>query len=419
MWVAKGGQYKSRGNVITFSQDIGPLCTSLPRMPKDLDVLVIQKSGARDPGSYKDFRVRKNKVFSFLRYLKTHNRFYADITILPPEEVDLPDDANVLDRLPVVPPRSHPVSPTSPEQDDGLDVDDPETLYTPDELIQEQNMFVPAVIPSRSELEAIRKGMQHAGLAGSDEQPLPWPAFGPPLSEYATEGLWAMAFPTLFPSEAADYLHPRPHRLLLHEWVKHLIRYKDGRFAHHPRFRFFALNMIFRHRAMEQGRFLFHKTIGAADMTIGQLRDNLGRENGAALAAKIVRCVKKVRGTRPYWFTEGAKLKDMIHQIGTPTLFYTLSMADLSWPDLHRLMPDDPFRPGLTPSESYQIRSRNLANNPHIVTAFLMDKHCCLKDTIFQHLDSAGPVKLVDFWYRVEWQARGSGAFFSTASLFL
>jgi hypothetical protein len=231
MWVAKGGQYKSRGNVITFSQDIGPLCTSLPRMPKDLDILVVRKDGARDPGTYKDFRVRKNKVFSFLRYLKEHNRFYADITILPPEEVNLPEDAIVLDQLPVIPPRSHSVDENSPEEKRASDVDDTEMLYTPDELIQEQNLFVPTVPPGRSELEAIHNGIQHAGLTGSDEHPLPWPATGPPLSEYTTEGLWTMAFPTLFPSGAADYLHPRKHRLLLHEWVKHLIRYRDARFA--------------------------------------------------------------------------------------------------------------------------------------------------------------------------------------------
>ena len=116
MRVSKGGQYKTRGNVITFSQDIGPLCTCLPRLPEALDVLVIRKNGARDPGTYKDFSIRKRRVFAFLLYLKENNRHYADITILPPEDVNLPDDANVLDRLTVVPPRGTPQQPhTSPE----------------------------------------------------------------------------------------------------------------------------------------------------------------------------------------------------------------------------------------------------------------------------------------------------------------
>ena len=47
MWVSKGGQYKTRGNVITFPQDITHLCTTLSRLPEHLDVLLIRKPDAR------------------------------------------------------------------------------------------------------------------------------------------------------------------------------------------------------------------------------------------------------------------------------------------------------------------------------------------------------------------------------------
>jgi hypothetical protein len=100
----------------------------------------------------------------------------------------------------------------------------------------------------------------------------------------------------------------------------------------------------------------------------------------------------------------------MIVQIGTPTFFYTLSMADMSWPDLHRLMPDDPSRPGLTPTQSSQMQYHNLANNPHIVSAYLSTKHHHLMDTVLQHLDLADNAHISDFWYHVEWQARSSGS---------
>ena len=92
--------------------------------------------------------------------------------------------------------------------------------------------------------------MQDASLIGTLDHPVSWPPFGPPLSEYSTVGLWSMAFLTLFPTTgAADYLHHCDRRLALHEWVKHLIRYKDSRFARHPRFRFFDVRArIFRHQ---------------------------------------------------------------------------------------------------------------------------------------------------------------------------
>jgi hypothetical protein len=143
-------------------------------------------------------------------------------------------------------------------------------------------------------------------------------------------------------------------------------------------------------------------------MTVGQLKDALRGQDNLELAFKIVRCLKSVRGTRPYWFMEGAKLQDMIEQLGTPTLFYKLSMADLYWPDLHRLMPDDSFKEGLTSRESFLIRTQNVANNPHIVSSYLFVKHHHLQETVFQHLDTFGSACVADFWFCVEWQARGS-----------
>ena len=82
----------------------------------------------------------------------------------------------------------------------------------------------------------------------------------------------------------------------------------------------------------------------------------------------------------------------------------------MSWPDLHCLMPEDPFRPGLTITESYDIRARNVANNPHIVSSYLSTRHQHLRDTVLQHLGINDGCGVVDFWFRIQWQSRGSGA---------
>jgi hypothetical protein len=410
MWVSKGGQYKARGNVITFSQDVTNLCTTLPRLPEDLDVLVVRKPISAGAGSdtFKDFHVRKDKVFRLLCFLKEHNHFYKDIAIRPPDLVDLPDDASVIHRLPAVEPRedgSEQVTSRSPLQEPVADDLPPDHS----ELAHEQNTFVPSIGPLPSEEQAIAAGMNDTGLTTNDDAPLAWPPIGLALSEYSTHGLFSMAFPTLFPTAAADFSLRRDHNIHLHEWVKHLMRYCDSRFATHPRFRFFALNLIFRHRSMQRGKYLFSRNISHHNMTIGQLKHALSQQNGPRLASDIVRCLKTVKATRPYWNMEGGKLRDMIAQIGTPTFFYTLSMADMSWPDLHKLMPDDPFAPGLTPAQSTQIRFHNVATNPHIVASYLSTKHQLLMDTILQHLDVHDTARVSDYWYRFEWQARGSG----------
>jgi hypothetical protein len=90
-------------------------------------------------------------------------------------------------------------------------------------------------------------------------------------------------------------------------------------------------------------------------------------------------------------------------------------MADMSWPDLHKLMPTDPFRPGLTVSQSYDIRAQNVTDNPHIVAAYLSTRHQHLRETIFQHLGVADDSAVEDYWFRVEWQSRGSIVYTSSS----
>jgi hypothetical protein len=142
--------------------------------------------------------VRKQRVLLFLRFLKQHNPYYREIVIRPAAEVDLPFDGNVLHRLPVVETADRPdASNRSPAQNDasGSLGDEHDTSYVPDELSQEQNLFAPGLSPGRLEIDAICSGLQDAHLVGSVRNPMPWPAAGPPLSEYTTEGLFAMAFP--------------------------------------------------------------------------------------------------------------------------------------------------------------------------------------------------------------------------------
>jgi hypothetical protein len=307
MWVSKGGQYKARGNVITFSQDISHLCTTLPRLPEQLDILVVRRTDCTDSSTYKDFRVRKDKVFRLLRFLKEHNRFYSDITIRRPETVDLPDDGSILDRLPITEPREdNPLQPALPNRPPQSHTSDEEPVSQ--ELAHEQNSFVPSLAPLPSEQDAITTAMNDSGLASTSDAPLPWPPTGPALSEYSTLGLFSMAFPTLFPLGLADISLRRDRKIELHEWVKHLMRYRDSRFATHPRFRFFALNIIFRHRSMQRGKYLFSRNISHHNMTIGQLREALSRHDGPHLAADIVRCLKTVKATRPYWNMEGGEI---------------------------------------------------------------------------------------------------------------
>lgn len=48
------------------------------------------------------------------------------------------------------------------------------------------------------------------------------------MNEYTIEGLFAMAFPTLFPTGIAMITQPRITKIETHEYALHLLHYHDN-----------------------------------------------------------------------------------------------------------------------------------------------------------------------------------------------
>lgn len=67
------GQYGYTGHVINLPQDVVSFARSLPRLPAELDVLVVRKDNEQ---SHRDFRVRRSVVQDALVYLIENNKYY-------------------------------------------------------------------------------------------------------------------------------------------------------------------------------------------------------------------------------------------------------------------------------------------------------------------------------------------------------
>ena len=61
------GQYGYSGHVINLPQDVASFAQSLPRLPSELDVIVVRKEGANQ--THHDFRVRRGVAFRSEKYL--------------------------------------------------------------------------------------------------------------------------------------------------------------------------------------------------------------------------------------------------------------------------------------------------------------------------------------------------------------
>ena len=116
------------------------------------------------------------------------------------------------------------------------------------------------------------------------KDPLDWPTNeGNVVNEFRTDGLPTMEFPTLSPFGKGDpTTRARQHGVTLTEAFKHLVKFAERlpngkyrwRFASHPRFPYWALDMKQRHQLLSQSNVYLHQHPADANMTIEELRED-------------------------------------------------------------------------------------------------------------------------------------------------
>ena len=172
-----------------------------------------------------------------------------------------------------------------------------------------------------TEHEAVQQSVHECSLC----TPLMWPSIGEvPLNEFTTEGYFSCAFPSLFPTGAADFLGQRQVPVTIGNYFKHLMQYNDGGFAKHPRFQFFALNTEMRYCALQTGQVYVRQHPGDGQLSLDELRDMVGRQ-GEAFSSRVLHYGSSLRGTKQYWQCQWSRLLSMVDTLGLPTVFFTHS----------------------------------------------------------------------------------------------
>ena len=268
VYIKPGGQKGYSGHCINLPQDVKELASSLPRYPKDLPLIVVKMKGKEN--SIKSVSVRKGKVHAALLWLISNNPHYSDMKINLEALQSLPENGMPSD-LPTV----------ETENDNCSDHEEQNSLqtlpfcYNSDEDVAfnqttEKSSFLPLGQQQEQQMDAIRKEIL------GEENSINWPNISnQPLNEYQTWHLASMAFPTLFPDGKGDPTNPSLLRdVPFQEKVKHLIQFAENRngqwvyrFASHPRFAYWALNMIQRKRVLQQGGIFLKQNPGEAHLT--------------------------------------------------------------------------------------------------------------------------------------------------------
>ena len=404
VYVRPGGQRGYVGHCINLPQKVKELATSLPRYPKDLKILVVQMKGKNN--THKDLHVRRNKVHSALMWLFKNNPLYTNLEINTGALHSLPENGVPSDLLTV-------------ETDDSIDSNDlinshvVESESEKEDLLYDDSTEISTLLPvcmeQEKEIDTIR-----SELLGSNSMEWPVDENAEPLNEYNTPFLATMAFPTLFPDGKGDPTNVELVRdIPMQEKIKHLVKYGEllhdqffYRFASHPRFAYWALNMIQRNRILQQCGIFLKQNPGEAHLSFEELQEMAQNNSSKELMTKVSRYVGNITGSNGYWHKVREELKAIILTKGSPTIFFTFSSADMHWPELHDLfaIEDIVF--------SSSQRRQNVINNPHIVDWFFTKRlENFVKHWLYDTLDADW------HWYRFEYQHRGSIHCHGTAKL--
>ena len=392
VYTKPGGQRAYKGHCINFPQDIQELADTLPRYPKELPIIVISVEGKDN--TTKDLIVRRQRVSMALQWLVKHNPVYKNIRI----------DYTCLSSLPTegIPSDLQKVHCTKISEDE-IDPDrgplDSDEIPFNHETELSSTLLNPVVLKPQKQLIKDELLQQHKSA---------WPNRGiKPLNEFKIQLLATMAFPTLFPDGTGDPTNTATKRhATLGDKVKHLIKFTENingewvyRFASHPRFAYWAFNMIQRHRLLGQGSIFLKQNPNEAHLTVEQLKQMLTTNTYSSLMSKLMHYAKNITGSCGYWQKSKDDLKATISQKGPPTIFFTLSCAEYHWPEFHNLLSNND-KEKLTPG----IRHKNVLNNPHLLDWLFSERtDRFVKFWLKESLQSSW------HWYRYEYAVqRGS-----------
>ena len=239
-----------RGHVLNLPQDIKSFLNRLPSHVSDLPILVVRRHGMDN--SHRDFTVRRHQVLEAVLWLKTNNPYFKDVEIDQEAIESLPENGIPSDLRYVESELC-----TNEIQDEGPARESllPNDMNKEPLLESVKSSFIPQQQQQRKDEDAIREIV-------NEEDPLEWPFIeGVVVNEFRTDGLATMAFPTLFTFGKGDPTsRARQHGVTHTEAFKHSIKFaerlSDGkyrwRFASHPRFPYWALDMKQRHQFLSQ-----------------------------------------------------------------------------------------------------------------------------------------------------------------------
>ncbi|XP_042269742.1 uncharacterized protein LOC121898666 isoform X1 [Thunnus maccoyii] len=229
------------------------------------------------------------------------------------------------------------------------------------------------------------------------------------LSDHANE---AKCFPVLFPQGRNTYHESRANRLTLSRYFNNRILHADGRFAHNVEYIFFAQYMSEIEQVVSNVSIALRKGKGCMSQNVPDNKVNDMLKNDESLKKLLefddgYRFLKPIRGTPAFWQGAQRDLLACVRQLGVPTWFCSFSSADMRWTNLLDSILKQEGRAQTAAGLEWADRCDLLRCNP-VTAARMFDFrwHVFLREVLMSPSHPIGKIK--DYFYRVEFQQRGS-----------
>ncbi len=142
-----------------------------------------------------------------------------------------------------------------------------------------------------------------------------------------------MCNPDKFCYGSGGFSKDRPRKLTYRKYFNARLLDIDGRFARDLDYLFVAQYIVESKQVLDDGNNFAWRQKPTRSFTASQV------QNSEFLSQhvrndKAYKFLKNVRGSPPYYQRTFYELLAIIRQLGTPTWFFTLSAADMKWPDM-------------------------------------------------------------------------------------
>ena len=219
-----------------------------------------------------------------------------------------------------------------------------------------------------------------------------------------------MSNPDKFCVGTGGYFTKRPVHLTFRKYYNQRLLNVDGRFARDLDYLFVAQYVVECKQVFDSAfNYIWRQKPHDGNITAHQAKDpkSLGEY---VRQDKAYRFMKNIRGSPPYYQRTFYELLAMIRQLGTPTWFFTVSAADLKWPDMIQVIAKQ-YNTYYTDDEvaelTFEERCNWIRRNPVAAARHFQYR----LNTLFTDFlkSEAHPLgEITDYAIRIEFQQRGS-----------